>query len=249
MTFLAPALLAATLVVLVRRAGTWPARRTASGLAGCAALAVAAMLDGPAETSLTAHVAEHQVLVLVAAPLLVASAPIRLVLAASGRSTRRAVARLLHHRAVRAMSHPGFGLLAFSAAMVAVHLPVAENAAQRDAVLHAAQHAALLWGALALWAPLVAADPLPSRTGPMTRFSVGLLAMTLMTVGGAVIATAPEPLYAAHPDLVDQQNAGGLLWKAGMVAALPALLMSAWSALAAEERRQRARDLHEGAPS
>jgi len=218
--------------------------RIAAGLGGLAALAGTALLAGPADERLTVHVLEHQLLVLVAAPLLVAAAPVRLALAVLPPAGRRALGRALHAWSARLLSHPAAGLVCFTAVMAVVHLPAAEDAALRHAVLHAVQHAALLWSAIALWAPAVAADPLPRHTGPIGRVAVVLAAMTVMAVIGAVIATAPAPLYAAYPDVDDQRTAGGLMWMAGMVASLPALLGCAWHALRAEERRQRARELH-----
>jgi cytochrome c oxidase assembly factor CtaG len=68
--------------------------------------------------------------------------------------------------------------------------------------------------------------------------------MAAMGVLGAVLAAAPAPLYRAYPDLAAQAEAGGVMWIGGMAVVLPLLLLAAWRALAAEERRQRARERH-----
>jgi putative membrane protein len=238
------AALAAGLLVLVRRAGAWPRARTASGLGGLAALALAGLLDARADAQLSVHVAQHGALVLVAAPLLVAAAPVRLALAVLPHRGRRTLGRALHRPVVRTLAHPAVGLLAFAAVTALAVAPAVEDAALRHPLLHALQHAALLWSAILLWLGAIAVDPLPRRAGPIGRVALVLAGMVVMAVAGAVVATADHPLYAAYPDLADQRTAGGIMWMAGMVASLPALLACAWSALHAEERRQRARDLH-----
>jgi cytochrome c oxidase assembly factor CtaG len=75
--------IAAAYVRGVRRAAAWPTARTWSFLAGVFTLAVA--LLAPLESSLSAHMAQHLLLGLVAPLLLAAGAPVRLALAASPR--------------------------------------------------------------------------------------------------------------------------------------------------------------------
>jgi putative membrane protein len=218
--------------------------RVAFALAGLVVLASTAALAGPADDRLTAHVVEHGLIVLVAAPLLVAAAPVRLALALLPSGGRRTLGRALHARGTRLLSHPVAGLAAFTAVTVAAYVPAVLDATLRHPLLHGIAHAALLWSALLLWAPVVAVDPLPRRAGPIPRVAVALAAMTVMAVVGAILATARSPLYAAYPDAADQHAAGAIMWMVGMIAALPVLLGSAWHALLTEERRQRARELH-----
>jgi putative membrane protein len=218
--------------------------RLANGLAGLAALAAAIALAGPADDRLTVHVAEHGLIVLVAAPLLVAAAPVRLALAALPPGGRRTLGRALHGRVARALAHPAAGIGAFTVVTALTYLPAVEDAAARHGLVHGLQHAALLPSAVLLWLPAIAADPLPRRLGPIARIAILLAAMTDMAILGAILATTRSPLYAAYPDLGDQHTAGGLMWMVGMAAALPGVLWCAWRALRDEERRQRARELH-----
>lgn len=232
------------LISATARLPRWPRRRTFAGVAGLAVLATAALLSGAADHRLSAHVAEHQVIVLAVAPLLAAAAPVRLALAVSRPPARRLIARALHHPLARLLAQPVTALALFCAAMLAVHLPASADAGLRHPLLHAAQHAALLWSSLLLWMVVLGADPLPVRLGAVGRVGLVVATMTAMAAIGATLAAARAPAYAAYPDVADQHTAGGLLWMAGMVAALPLLLGCAWSALRAEERRQQARDLH-----
>jgi cytochrome c oxidase assembly factor CtaG len=244
---------AAVLVAAARRHRRWPPVRTAAGLGGLAALGVAfgSGLDERSAQLLSAHMLQHGLVALVAAPLLVSAAPVRLALGTLPRGVRRSLARLLHRPPVRVLAHPLSGLAVFVAVLAAMHVPAVYEAALRRPALHGAEHAALLWSAIALWAPLVGADPLPHRAGAITRVGVLIGAMTAMAALGAVLAAAHGivyPSYAAptialgHDPLQDQALAGGIMWIGGMVVVLPALLAVAWAALAGEERRQRARE-------
>ncbi len=236
-----------------RRRARWPRRRTAAAVAGLAALglAMAPVVDERAGALLSMHMVQHALLALVAAPLLVASAPVRLALGTLPRAPRRRLARLLHGRALRALARPLPGLAIFVVALAVVHLPPVYEAALRAPLVHAATHALLLWSAIALWVPLVGADPIPRQAGAVTRVGVLIAAMAAMGALGAALAALPRlayPAYAAptialgHDPLADQVLAGGIMWVGGMVVVLPALLALAWRALSAEERAQLARE-------
>jgi cytochrome c oxidase assembly factor CtaG len=261
MTGLAPspaaiALLLAMALVLAtaaRRHRRWPLRRTLAGLAGLMALAVASAegLDQRAGELLSAHMLQHALIQLVAAPLLVASAPVRLALGTLPGAARRRLARLLHCAPLRTLSHPLSGLSIFAVTLALVHVPPIYEAALRHPILHAAEHALLLWSAIALWAPIVGADPLPRRAGPVARVGVLISAMVAMSALGATLASLPSlayPVYAGpaialgRDPLHDQALAGGIMWVAGMAIVLPTLVALAWNALWAEERAQRVRD-------
>jgi putative membrane protein len=236
-----------------RRHPRWPVRRTLAGLAGLAALsgAAASGLDDRAERLLSAHMLQHALIGLVAAPLLVAAAPVRLALGTLPPPARRCLARQLHRW--RVLTHPVVGLAVFVLVLALVHLPAIYQAALRHPLLHAGEHALLLWSAIALWVPIIGADPVPHRTGPIARLGVLIAAMTAMSALGAVLASMSRVAYPAYvaPGLAlgddplrDQALAGGIMWVSGMIVVLPALLVLAWDALWAEERAQRGRERH-----
>jgi cytochrome c oxidase assembly factor CtaG len=239
MTALAPVLLAALLYAAgVRRARRWPPGRTVAFACGLLALAAAVLLP---DERLPLHMVQHEGLALVAAPLLAAGAPVSLALRSLPRGGRRALAGLIHRPAARALAHPLTGLVLFSAALLTAHVPAVYDLTERTPALHALEHAALLWGGLALWAPLVAADPLPGRPGPIAQLAVLLAAMTVMGALGAWLAALQHPVYTGAT-VAEQRTAG---WLGGMGAAfvvMPTLLGVVWRALTREERRQRARE-------
>ena len=253
------AALAAIVVWAAGRHPRWPARRTASALAGLAAIAVAlgSGIDARAHELLSAHMVQHMLLGLVAAPLLVASAPVRLALGTLPRGPRRALARGLHTPTVRLFSSPLSGLALFVTTLAAVHVPAVYGAGLDNPVLHGAEHAALLWSALALWAPVFGADPLPHHAGVVMRASVIIGAMVAMNALGAFLVATDRVVYQAYAassvklgrdPLADQVLAGGIMWVGGMAIVLPVLVVVAWQALIGEERRVRAREAHAAAP-
>lgn len=235
---------AGILLATVHRHPRWPVSRTLCGLGGLAALGVAASLDSRADALLSWHMVEHLLLSVLAAPLLVAAAPLRLALGTLPRGGRRVLAAALRRPAARVLSYPGVGLALFVVTLAVVHLPAVYDLALRVPLVHAAEHAALLWSAIALWTPVIAAEILPHRAGVVARVAAVVGAMAAMGALGATIASAPGAIYASYPDLADQQQAGGIMWVSGMVVLVPVLLWSAWTALIGEERRQRAREAH-----
>lgn len=240
---------AAAYLAAARRAGTWPARRTALFMGGLGALAVALCsgLDADAEWRLSAHMVQHLLLGLVAAPLLVAGGPVRLALRVSDGASRRRIGGALHAAPVRVLAHPAVGCALFVGVLGVVHVPAVYDLALREPLVHALEHAALFWSAVALWAPLVAVDPVPHRVGAIGTVAVLTLAMTGMGAISAALAGAPRVVYAPYgatglDALADQSTASGIMAVGGMLVIVPVVLGLAWRALLAEERRARARE-------
>jgi putative membrane protein len=206
-----------------------------------ALLAAGVVPDHP----LAAHMVQHGLLALVAAPLLAASGPVRMLLRVLPRRGRRTVGRALRSRVVRVLSHPVVACALFSGAVLAIHLTPFFDAAARHPALHAVEHGLFLASALPLWALVVGADPLPHRPGPIGRVALALGAMPAMSAVGVVLVTARHVRYAAYAGpgaLADQHAAGTIMWVGGAGATAAILLAGAAQALRREERRQVARE-------
>jgi len=93
--------------------------------------------------------AQHLVLAMLAAPLLLAGATgaARAAHASAGRPRRRA-GRLLHARALRLLTSPPLAFALFAATILATHLTPCFDAAVRHPGLHALEHALYLATAL-----------------------------------------------------------------------------------------------------
>jgi cytochrome c oxidase assembly factor CtaG len=254
-------LLAATLaygtgaLTLRRRDRAWPPARAASFFAGLLALALALLsgIDALADELLSVHMVQHLLLALVAPALLLYGAPVRLALAAGSPAVRAATVGLLRTRAVRALAHPAVGCAVFASTVLVWHLTGLFELALRHPAVHVLEHAAYFWAGILLLAPLIAADPLPHRPGAVGRFCWMLAAMTAMAAPGALLtfaATLRYPFYAApahalgRSALADEHAAGAIMWVAGGVVMFALALAVSASAMLAEERRQRRRDLY-----
>lgn len=244
---------AAWYLALRRRARRWDDRRTIAFLAGLALVAVALLsgLDVYADRLLSVHMAEHMVLMLLAAPCLVVGAPLTLALRAGDQATRGRLAAVARSRAARILTQP---LVAFSlmpAALALTHLTPFYDLALRHPWAHALEHAVYLATALAFWTPLVGAEPLPHRLSGLARAAYLIALMPPMSAIAAVLVSADHPLYAAYrgaspalgvDPVSDQHLAGALMWVAGGAVAMAIGLVAAWRAFEREEAAARVLD-------
>jgi putative membrane protein len=244
---LAPLLLSLALYLggtlrLWRRAGVGRGIRfgqVASYLAGWLFLAGALLspLHWFGERVFTLHMVEHEVVMAVAAPLLVLARPAGALAWALPARWRRAMGRIGRGRllggAWAAMTAPVFATIAHGIAIWAWHVPALFDAAVLHVTLHRLQHVSFLGTALLFWWALLRR----CAAGPAAMH----LFITMMHTGilGALMALAPRVLYSAQTaqagiwgltPLEDQQLAGLVMWiPAGTVYAGAALgFLAAW---------------------
>jgi len=207
--------------------------QVAAFLGGLLLLAVALLspLDALAGVLFSAHMAQHVLLMMAAAPLLALGAPAHIWLWVLPVSARRSGARWLHRRPLlRGLLHtlrsPSLVLLASAGAMWLWHIPAWYEAALADETLHAFEHAAFLGSAWLFWLAVLR----PRRRGLLADGSaILLLFVTALHSGilGALITFAPAPWMRSYSlttaawgltPLADQQLAGVIMWvPAGMV--------------------------------
>lgn len=175
-------------------------------------LVVAAALLSPlhhlAERLLWAHMVQHELLMVVAAPLLVLGRPVE------------AWSHVVPFRVPGIFSDPVFAWGLHAAAIWAWHVPALFEAAVRDPWLHLAQHASFFLPAAIFWRSVLtpAARALPAVLSLFT---------TMLHTGalGALMTFSRAPWYAGFA-LEDQQLAGLVMWvPAGLAYPLAALLM------------------------
>ena len=213
-----------------------PRRRTVAFLAGILALALA-LASGIEryDTSLfSIHMAQHVLLMLVAAPLFALAAPITLILRLSSPATRhRWVLPILHSRVMRFLGHPVTAWIMFAAMMWGTHFSPLFNASLEDPLIHDIEHALFLTGALFFWWPVVALDPLPYRMNHPARIVYVFLQMTQNTFLAVAILNATSVLYPHYETIIrpwgtsaleDQRLAAGIMWIAGDAVFLIAIL-------------------------
>lgn len=219
-----------------RRGRHWPLGRTACFLGGLALLLIAvdSGIGGAADDHLSAHMVEHMLIWLAAAPLLVAAAPVRLALFALGRRSRRRLSTVLHSRAVVALSGPTLSTVLFSTVIVVSHIPAVYDLTLEAGLAHITEHALYLLTAALVWAPLIGADPLPHRVSRGGRCWCVLACMVPMAAIAIWLLAAGAPLYGPYEaalgpgGALDDQRLASLIM---LVAGIPALALALASPL------------------
>lgn len=233
-------LLACLLLYFVGLLRLWPrARRlhaaAAAWLAGWLVLAGALLspLHALGERMFTAHMIEHELVMAVAAPLLVLGRPMAVALWAFPEAARCRTARMAGalRRPWRLLTQPAIATPLHGAAIWLWHLPPVFDATIGNLGLHRAQHLSFLLSALLFWwAMLRRARPLVAVADLFaTMLHTGLLG-TLLVVAPRVfyaVQTAEAARYGLTP-LEDQQLAGLVMWvPCGLVYAAAALALLA----------------------
>jgi putative membrane protein len=205
--------------------------------------------DDAADRQLSVHMVQHLLIVFVAAPLIVAGAPIRLALKTLPRGGRDALVRLLHSRLAHWIGHPVVAWSIFAVVLLGTHIPAFYDLALRVPAVHGAEHALYLWAALIFWAPLIAVDPVPHKLSTIGAVLYMLTAMVPMTLVGVWLLTAQSvvyPHYAQFGNALADQHAGAVvMWVAGTMLMVVATLVIAWVAMLREERLARAREAYQ----
>jgi putative copper resistance protein D len=230
----------------------WRKSRTWCFLAGLVVAAVA--LVGPPgaydDVFFYAHMTQHILLSVLAAPLLVLGEPVLLVLRASTAETRRRVwVPVLRSRAVSILTNPAFGWVFFVGVMALTHVPRVYDGFLTHPALHDyVEHPLYLVSAVVYFQPLLVpstgARHVPHGIRIVSLFTV----MVPMAMLGFAIFAAPHLAYPfyAHVDrpfgpdaLADQHLAGILMWSTSMALGVAWVVVAAYHWLEDEERRTR----------
>jgi putative membrane protein len=203
-----------------------PPWRRAAFTAGVAAVAIAVVspLDALSGVLVSAHMVQHVLLLVVAAPLLAASAPgaalvrglppwARPRLASVRRRLGLDAGRLRRTRA------PVVRWVAYTATLWLWHASVLYGAAVEHDVVHALEHVAFLGTGLLVWSAIL--GPVRVRV-PRGLAVLGVFTLGLQTIFLSVLLTfAESPWYEPYVDaapawgvdaLEDQQLAGVVMW-------------------------------------
>jgi putative membrane protein len=224
---------------LWRRAGAFrgisrgdAARFAAGWLLLCAALLPP--IDTMAAVSFAAHMAQHEILMALAAPLLVLGRPLEAWVWALSPAGRARIPMVTCSRVLRnawaAITSPLGAWLLHAAALWIWHVPAFFGAALESSPVHIAQHASFLATALLFWWSVF--ERSRRHAGGA---SIASLFTTMAHSGalGALLAFAAHPWYAAYGGaygmdaLEDQQLGGLIMWAPASLAYLAAALFIA----------------------
>lgn len=188
-----------------------------------ALLAVASPFDALADESLPAHMVQHELLIWIAAPLLLLGAPIWPLWRALPLSWRRGSLRwLLGRRWSRQTltwlghmgSKPLVAWLLFIVVLLVWHLPPLYDLALEHEAIHALEHLSFLGVALIFWAQVIPSFPLRAQLSYLKRAGYLFGAALVMHVFAIFIDIAATPIYSYYgsgPNAVAMQSAAGAI--------------------------------------
>lgn len=200
-----------------RAPASWSERGRFSG--GIAALGVALLspLDAGAHLLFTLHMIQHMVLLVIAPPLLALALPA---------GVRRGVIRALAARSDPGAALPSFEVGAlYNGVMLAWHLPAAYDAALRDPLIHAAEHASFVGAGVLFWSVVLSPLAGDSLSPGARLLLVGAsdVACFLLALG---LLSSSAPLYQSYlqaprlwgfSPLEDQRLGGAAMWVLGQL--------------------------------
>jgi len=245
-------LYAAGLLRLWRKAGAGRGlgmARAASFGAGWLALALALVspLDAMGSHLFSAHMVQHEVLMILAAPLLVIGRPLAVWTWALPVAWRAPVGRMARQPAVAAtwdlLTYAPVAWALHGIALWVWHMPPFFEAALHSQAVHTLQHASFLATALLFWWP-----PLGGASRAGHGSSMLYLFTTMVHTGalGALLTFSTVPWYPAYAastpalgfDLLEDQRLGGLImWVPAGLAYLAVALAAAARLLQGDEPR------------
>lgn len=211
--------------------GRWHAGAFYAGLAALTT-ALAGPLDAFNDDLFVAHMAQHLVLMQLAAPLLILGRPVHVLVRGLpprrvAGALRATIGRRWLRRCLDAICHPVVVAVLWNASLFAWHVPRLYEAALARPFVHDLEHVAFFGTSLLFW--WVVVDPVPSHHRASDHAAIGMAFANCM--GGGLVATAllfsprvlyPSYLAAAAADrpwgldpLADQRLGGLIMWLTG----------------------------------
>lgn len=221
------------------RLQTWRAVSYAAGVTAIG-LALLSPLSTFDSLLLSIHMAQHLLLVIVAAPLIWLGAPLLPILWALPASWRKAVGRILVpsspvHRLFHVLTTPFIAAAIYILVLAVWHVPGIYDLAQGEGVVHDVEHLMFLGSALIYWWPVI------HPTGGRRRLGYGAAIFYLApavlegNLIGALITFAGEPLYSTYRNaprvfgltaLQDQEIGGLMMWViGGLILVIPIFVL------------------------
>jgi len=187
-------------------------------------LALGPPLDELAERLLSAHMVQHLLLMLAAAPLLVWAQPLPYFVWLLPMPARKGIAYLWNHaglsRLIRLFKTPALSWLTFCGAVLLWHVPAIYRWAVGGELRHSLMHLSFLGSAILFWSVVLDTGQ-KRRLSHFARALFVLSAALLTGLPGALICFARQPLYMLTAntstrdgltELADQQLAGLIMW-------------------------------------
>jgi cytochrome c oxidase assembly factor CtaG len=226
----------------------WSSRKTSAFLLGLAttALSLFTFLGVYQQELFWDHMTQHLILIMVAAPLFAAAAPIRLGWLASTGAVHEKFTRLLRSGPAKLLGHPGVAFVAYAVVIPITHLTVWYNYTLLHPLVDDIEHLIFLLLGYMFWRQIFSDDPNCYRLHPALKFGYLFLAIPIDTFTGLSLDQQVHELFPAYlafhrtwgPSLVDDLHIGGvLMWVAGDTLMLWPMIPVAVGWMHLEERK------------
>jgi len=193
------------------------------------ATALAGPLDYYSGDLFAAHMSQHIVIAMFAAPLLLLARPMHAYIWALPRPLRVGVGTALTNSGViikvmRILTRPSVALPLFIGTLYAWHIPEAYNQSLKDEWLHLFMHFTMFTTAVLFWWPIIGPPPIRTKLTHPQRIVYLLLAVTPTAVLAAIITLSKSVLFDFYLDspghfswspTEDQRTGGLLMWIPG----------------------------------
>jgi len=229
---------------LALRGRRWPRQRTACFLAGLVAidLAIQSPVAAFTGTYFEAHVIQHLLLMVIAAPLLALGAPSTLLLQTSSRRVKSIWLGILRSRPFAVLTFPVVVWAIYFGVMFSFFLSSLINVSMHHMWLMDVMNVLFLFGATLYWWPMVGLDPIVHwRMGYGARMVNILLGGPPEVILGLAILSAHRSIASMY-SLSSTHAGGGLLWISTEAATLIGFIPIFWMWIRADERAAKRAD-------
>ncbi|HKV46149.1 MAG TPA: cytochrome c oxidase assembly protein [bacterium] len=227
-----------------RPAASWPellAYLSGLGVTGVALLSPLAVFQ---PYLLSVHMVQHELLIIVAVPLVLLGRPLAIMLWGMPVGLRHGIGRQLRpqrplRRIFDTLEQPFTAWTVSTGLLWVWHIPSIYNAVETNGLLHDAQHIAFFLSGLVFWWPVIQAPPFALSVTLPLRVGYLVAGMTQRALLGGMITLSTNVLYG-HYSLVprlsplspldDQRLAGSIMWFASGIVLLIATLIVIWRA-------------------
>ena len=230
-------------VIRRTRRSQFPDWRLASFLGGLGVLwiSIGSPMDGFADTSLSAHMVEHLLLMSFVPPLVLIGQPTVPLLRGLPRPVLRyVIAPLIRMKPLRQLGHfaitPVVAWLLMNVFFLGWHIPAAYDFALEHELWHDFEHICFLFSSILFWWPLI--RPWPTMVKPLGWFMLPYLVLAdlVNTALSAFLAFCDRPVYSYYlhelnpfgvAPLTDQVAGAVIMWVIGsLVFLVPVVVLT-----------------------
>ena len=226
----------------------WSAGKTAAFIGALVATGLAIFtFIGVYDTELFwDHMAQHLLLIMVAAPLFAISSPLELAWRATTGTPHLVVTEVLRSRVAKFLGHPAVAFVLYAVLIPVSHLTSWYNYTLQNESVHNLEHLAFLVVGYLFWRHIFGNDPNRYRLHPALQFFYLFLAIPIDTFTGVSLAGATHELFPAYlalhrtwgPSLLTDLHAGGsIMWVVGDTLMLWPMIPVALRWMHMEERK------------